>query len=341
MLPIIVIVGRPNVGKSTLFNRLTRSRDAIVADVPGMTRDRHYGHGRVGGKPYLVVDTGGFEPVGDGGHLPRDGAPDAPGGRRGRRRAVHRRRARGPDAAGPHHRGRAAQDRAPHHSWSSTRPKAWRRRCAGAEFHALGLGDPLPISAAHGENVSDLMELVLADFPPAEATAQATDRASAHRGRRPAQRRQVDAGQCAARRGARHRVRPARHDARFDLRRVRARRPALHADRHGRRAPARARVGRGGEVLGGEDDAGDRGCERRHPGARCARRRSRSRMRTSPASSSRPGARWCSRSTSGSACRRSGARHVKRTLARKLDFLSFARLHFISALAGQGIGAAA
>src|SRR5581483_11569677 len=63
MVPILVIVGRPNVGKSTLFNRLTRSRDAIVADAPGITRDRHYGRGRVGGKPYLVVDTGGFEPV--------------------------------------------------------------------------------------------------------------------------------------------------------------------------------------------------------------------------------------------------------------------------------------
>src|SRR6187551_1358040 len=63
MKPTLVIVGRPNVGKSTLFNRLTRSRDAIVANVPGLTRDRHYGEGRLGGRSYLVVDTGGFEPV--------------------------------------------------------------------------------------------------------------------------------------------------------------------------------------------------------------------------------------------------------------------------------------
>jgi GTP-binding protein len=62
MKPTLVIVGRPNVGKSTLFNRLTRSRDALVADQPGLTRDRHYGHGRLGSKPFLVVDTGGFEP---------------------------------------------------------------------------------------------------------------------------------------------------------------------------------------------------------------------------------------------------------------------------------------
>ena len=69
MKPTIVLVGRPNVGKSTLFNRLTRSKDALVADLPGLTRDRHYGHGRVGEKPYLVVDTGGFEPVVDSGIL--------------------------------------------------------------------------------------------------------------------------------------------------------------------------------------------------------------------------------------------------------------------------------
>jgi GTP-binding protein len=61
--PSIVLVGRPNVGKSTLFNRLTRTRDALVADIPGLTRDRHYGHGRLGSKPYLVIDTGGFEPL--------------------------------------------------------------------------------------------------------------------------------------------------------------------------------------------------------------------------------------------------------------------------------------
>ncbi len=63
MKPTIALVGRPNVGKSTLFNRLTKTRDAIVADIPGLTRDRHYGHGVVGEKPFLVVDTGGFEPV--------------------------------------------------------------------------------------------------------------------------------------------------------------------------------------------------------------------------------------------------------------------------------------
>ena len=62
MKPVIALVGRPNVGKSTLFNRLTKSRDAIVADFAGLTRDRHYGNGRLGKHEYIVIDTGGFEP---------------------------------------------------------------------------------------------------------------------------------------------------------------------------------------------------------------------------------------------------------------------------------------
>src|SRR5689334_15507043 len=60
MLPVIALVGRPNVGKSTLFNVLTGTRDALVADLPGLTRDRQYGFGKVGPVPYIVVDTGGL-----------------------------------------------------------------------------------------------------------------------------------------------------------------------------------------------------------------------------------------------------------------------------------------
>lgn len=66
MLPVIALVGRPNVGKSTLFNALTRSRDALVADMPGVTRDRHYGVCRTGERPFVVVDTGGLSGVEDG-----------------------------------------------------------------------------------------------------------------------------------------------------------------------------------------------------------------------------------------------------------------------------------
>jgi small GTP-binding protein len=67
MKPVIALVGRPNVGKSTLFNRFTKSRDAIVADFAGLTRDRHYGDGRLGRREYIVIDTGGFEPTAETG----------------------------------------------------------------------------------------------------------------------------------------------------------------------------------------------------------------------------------------------------------------------------------
>lgn len=66
MLPVITLIGRPNVGKSTLFNRLTRTRDALVADFPGLTRDRQYGVGRIGPGPYVIVDTGGIGSAAEG-----------------------------------------------------------------------------------------------------------------------------------------------------------------------------------------------------------------------------------------------------------------------------------
>jgi len=167
VIPIVVIVGRPNVGKSTLFNRLTRSRDALVADVPGLTRDRHYGAGRVGSKPFLVVDTGGFEPVATSG-IYHEMA-------RQTRQAV--------DEADvvlftvDARAGLTAQDEIIAAELRKSGRRIWlvvnksegmRPEVAAAEFHALGLGDPLTIAAAHGENVTDLIELVLADFSAVE-----------------------------------------------------------------------------------------------------------------------------------------------------------------------------
>src|SRR3970282_710247 len=169
MLPIVTIVGRPNVGKSTLFSRLTRIRDALVADVPGMTRDRHYGRGRVGAKPYLVVDTGGFEPVAREGIF--------------HERARHTRQA--VDEADAvlfvvdARAGLAQQDRAIAEELRKSgrriflvvnKAEGMEPAMAGAEFHALGLGDPLPVSAAHGEQVSDLLDLALAELASAPGT---------------------------------------------------------------------------------------------------------------------------------------------------------------------------
>ena len=175
MLPIIAIVGRPNVGKSTLFNRLTRSRDAIVADAPGLTRDRHYGRGRVGSKAYLAVDTGGFEPVAKEGILHQMA--------RQTRQAVDE-----ADAVlfvVDTRAGLLPQDRAiADELRRSGRPiflvvnkaEGMTSAMAGAEFHALGLGAPLAVSAEHGDSVSDLMDLVLADIPGSAEAEREEDR---------------------------------------------------------------------------------------------------------------------------------------------------------------------
>lgn len=168
MKPTLVLVGRTNVGKSTLFNRLTRSRDAIVADAPGLTRDRHYGHGRVGIKPFLVVDTGGFVPVAKDGIVAQMAKQTLQAIAEGdkilfmvdAREGLH-----------PSDKMIAENLR------KSGRPlwlvvnkaEGMARDIAAAEFFELGLGDPLPISAEHGEGVSELIDLVLADVQPAQA----------------------------------------------------------------------------------------------------------------------------------------------------------------------------
>ncbi|MCL2875280.1 MAG: ribosome biogenesis GTPase Der [Betaproteobacteria bacterium] len=163
MKPTIVLVGRPNVGKSTLFNRLTRSRDALVADVPGLTRDRHYGIGRMGDRDYLVVDTAGFDPVAKDGVM-FEMARQA-------EQAIIEADALlflvdGRDGYTPHDVQIADYLRranCPVHLVVN-KAEGLDRTLAGTDFYALGLGDPLPVSAAHGDGVRQLIDIVLEPF---------------------------------------------------------------------------------------------------------------------------------------------------------------------------------
>ena len=163
MKPTVVLVGRPNVGKSTLFNRLTRSRAALVADSPGLTRDRHYGHATVGGKAVIVVDTGGLEPA--SGH--------------GLRREMARQTMQAVDEGDAIvflvdvRDGLTPQDRMIAEQLRRSGRKVWlvvnkaegmNADVVSAEFHELGLGEPIPISAAHGDGIRELMEAIVAPF---------------------------------------------------------------------------------------------------------------------------------------------------------------------------------
>ena len=173
MKPTLVIVGRPNVGKSTLFNRLTRTRDALVADVPGLTRDRHYGAGRLGGRGYLVVDTGGLEPEAEGVFVEmakqvRTAIAEADvvvlvtDGREGltaRDRTI---------AEELRRLGRRVL-------LAVNKTEGMNTEIAKAEFHELGLGEPHAISAEHGEGVSDLVDVALAGFPDEKEREEADD----------------------------------------------------------------------------------------------------------------------------------------------------------------------
>jgi GTPase len=171
MLPTLVLVGRPNVGKSTLFNRLTRSRDALVADLPGLTRDRHYGRGRIGERPYLVVDTGGLEPVAKEGIL-HEMAKQT-------RQAVDEADmvlfiVDGRDGLTPHDHIIATQLRKTGRPVLLLVNKAEGMQSARvtAEFHELGLGTPIPISSAHGDNVAEMIEVALDELPAMEAEVE-------------------------------------------------------------------------------------------------------------------------------------------------------------------------
>ena len=170
MLPVLALVGRPNVGKSTLFNRLTRSRDAIVDDQPGVTRDRLYGRGRLGHKGFLAVDTGGLEATHGSGLEAEHGSLDD-GVRRQVELAVEEAQAilfvvDARDGLVPQERDIGAQLR---QSGGKVfvvvnKSEGLERELAESEFQELGLGAPAAVSAKRGDGVEGLLAAVLADY---------------------------------------------------------------------------------------------------------------------------------------------------------------------------------
>ena len=163
MKPVIALVGRPNVGKSTLFNRITKSRDAIVADFAGLTRDRHYGDARHAGHELIVVDTGGFE-------------PDKPSGIVAKMAEQTRAAVAEADAVVfvvDARNGVSGQDHdiARYLRGANKRVLLCVNKAEGllespmlAEFHELGMGEPHPVSAAHGQGIRSLLDAALDGF---------------------------------------------------------------------------------------------------------------------------------------------------------------------------------
>lgn len=161
MKPVIALVGRPNVGKSTLFNRLTKSRDAIVSDYAGLTRDRHYGQGRQGKREYIVIDTGGFEPDASQGIF-REMAKQT-------RQAVTEADvvvfvvdARDGLSAQDHEIANYLRRLSKPCLLVANKAEGMQAGAQLSEFYELGLGEVYPVSAAHGQGVRDLVDLALA-----------------------------------------------------------------------------------------------------------------------------------------------------------------------------------
>jgi GTPase len=160
MKPVIALVGRPNVGKSTLFNRLTKSRDAIVADFAGLTRDRHYGNGQQGGRDFIVVDTGGFEPDASEGVV-REMAKQT-------RLAIDEADAvvfvvdtRNGCTGHDHEIAKYLRPLGKTVVLAANKAEGMRDGVQTAEFFELGLGEPVAVSAAHGQGVRSLVDTVL------------------------------------------------------------------------------------------------------------------------------------------------------------------------------------
>ncbi|MDB6045663.1 MAG: der [Gammaproteobacteria bacterium] len=168
MLPVIALVGRPNVGKSTLFNVLTKTRDAIVADIPGLTRDRQYGYGVVGPIPYVVIDTGGLveNPIG----IETQMRTQTERAVQEADRLVFMADVREGLTPADHFVVRELRRSGKPVTLVLNKAEGLDPDLVTGDFHSLALGEPLMIAAAHGSGCEDLMEHVLAGLEkqPAE-----------------------------------------------------------------------------------------------------------------------------------------------------------------------------
>jgi GTP-binding protein len=173
--PVIALVGRPNVGKSTLFNRLTRSRDAIVHDLPGVTRDRHYGEGRHGERSFIAIDTGGLEP-GTAEGIFVEMARQAGQAIAEADAVLFLVDARSGLAPGDRKIAEQLRRVGARVFLAVNKAEGMQSDTAVAEFHELGLGQPAPISGAHGEGVRELMDLVFSGIPSSEAADEGEDK---------------------------------------------------------------------------------------------------------------------------------------------------------------------
>ncbi len=177
MKPVVALVGRPNVGKSTLFNRLTRTRAALVANFPGLTRDRHYGEGKIGNRPFLVIDTGGFEPVVKEGVV-QEMAKQTQQAIAEADVVIFLVDAR--QGLSPHDRVVAQYLRRCGRPviLAVNKSEGMKYTAAVSEFYELGLGEPASISSAHGDGVHTLIENALALVPAEEEAEDKADAAS-------------------------------------------------------------------------------------------------------------------------------------------------------------------
>lgn len=160
MKPVIALVGRPNVGKSTLFNRMTKTRDAIVADFAGLTRDRHYGSGKQGPHEYIVIDTGGFEPDASSG-IYREMARQTQQAVAEADVVIFVLDARAGLSGQDHDIANYLRRLGKTCVLAANKAEGMREGVRLSEFYELGLGEVYPVSAAHGQGIRGLVEIAL------------------------------------------------------------------------------------------------------------------------------------------------------------------------------------